>query len=99
MAPQVAPQPKKGTPGDKVTLLSFGNRPGSVLSSSPFAGKLEMALRMAGIEFAGKRGDLLNRQQAPKRKVRPPDASRHARTCTLASPGGCFLVGRLATHA
>ena len=52
--------------------MSFPRIPGSAcrFSPTPFAGKLEAALRLAGIPFSGKHGDLNNPKQAPRRKVR-----------------------------
>ena len=71
MAPAVAAEPKKGTPGDKIVLLSFLRRPACVLSGTPFAGKVEMALRMADLPFEGRQGNPINKSHAPKCKVGP----------------------------
>jgi hypothetical protein len=70
--PQDVPrEPTKGEPGAALTLLSFEKFGNMVLSATPFAGKVEMALRMAGIEFDGLKGSVIDPQHAPKHKVCP----------------------------
>ena len=57
-------EPKSGNPEDPVVLVSFP-RPGtSIISGTQFGGKLEVALRLAGIEHKGYKGDVTNKQHA-----------------------------------
>jgi hypothetical protein len=69
--PQNTPsEPKQGDPAGKLVLLSFQRTGASLVSASQFGGKVEMALRMAGLDFEGRIGKLLDRKHAPKRKAR-----------------------------
>lgn len=69
-AQDVASEPNSGAAEDHVTLVSFA-RPGTCITSgTPFAGKMEVALRLAGIEYTGYTGDITNKKHAPKGKVR-----------------------------
>jgi hypothetical protein len=90
--PQSIPrEPTKGNPADKLALVSFPRPGASLVSTTPFGGKVEMALRMAGLEFEGRIGNINDPKHAPKRKARCPwrSASRHAsgRPCQYA--GAC----------
>jgi hypothetical protein len=66
----VASEPKQGDPNDKIILLSFAKNHKSISSMSPFAGKLELMLRIAGLPYHGFKGDVTNKLHAPKHKVR-----------------------------
>lgn len=61
--------PNAGDPAAELQLVSFRKSGSSVFSGTPFCAKLELALRLAGIEFTGLAGNLLNSKHAPKRKV------------------------------
>ena len=71
----ITDEPQVGCPEDKILLLSFP-RPSftgagiCLFTTSPFAGKVEMMLRMAGLEYKGFIGNVADSRQAPKRKVR-----------------------------
>ena len=53
-----------------VYLLSFPNTLDACdLSFTPFGGKLEMVMRIAGIEYEGLHGNIMDKKQAPKGKV------------------------------
>jgi hypothetical protein len=87
--PQSVPrEPTKGNPADTLTLLSFPRTGTSLVSLTPFGGKVEMALRMAGLEFEGRSGNIMDPKHAPKQKARRrcQRASRHAsgRPCQYA---------------
>ena len=64
-----SPEPTSGDPTDSTLLISFPKPDDSVLSLTPFGGKVEMVLRMAGIEFEGVVGDIMNKEHAPKGKL------------------------------
>ena len=68
--PRDSSQSRKGAPVGSVTVLGFERRPDCMLSGTPFAGKVEMALLMAGIEYKGQIGNLLSTKHAPRGKVR-----------------------------
>lgn len=61
----------KGDPAAEIVLLSFSRPDGALLSATPFAGKLEMMLRLAGLPVKGCIGNILDGKHAPKKKVRP----------------------------
>ena len=69
--PQSVPsEPEKGDPSAELKLVSFPRAKGCVTTLTPFGAKFEVALRLAGIEYSGTLGDVLNPRHAPKGKVR-----------------------------
>jgi hypothetical protein len=68
--PQHVPsQPLEGDPTSAVQLLSYPAVGKCRLTITPFGGKLEIMLRLAGISYTGLCGDVTNPKHAPKRKV------------------------------
>lgn len=62
-------EPVKGDPEAKLVLVSFPRFGDEVTSMSPFGGKVEAILRIAGLDYEGVVGDITNKKHAPKRKV------------------------------
>ena len=60
---------EKGDPAAEIVLLSFSRPDGALLSATPFGGKLEMMLRLAGLAYKGCIGNVLDGKHAPKKKV------------------------------
>jgi hypothetical protein len=83
--PQDVPsEPTKGDPASAVQLISFPNGPTCKLTSTGFGGKLEVAMRLAGIPYTGLCGDVTNPKHAPKHKACTAEVcSSMSRACHL----------------
>lgn len=62
--------PTSGDPSACLQLVSFPPTQGSSLSSTPFGGKLEVAMRLAGLKYEAYAGKVTDPKTAPKKKVR-----------------------------
>lgn len=65
-----------GNPSDEIVLVSFPRPQGALLSNTPFAGKLEMMLRLSCLPYRGLVGNVTKPKHAPKRKVKLSPAKR-----------------------
>jgi hypothetical protein len=59
----VAAEPEKGDPSAEITLLGFRS------SISPACTKVETMLRICGLDYSAKIGDITSGADAPKHKV------------------------------
>lgn len=59
----------QGDPEAPLELLSFPRPEGAMMCGTPFGGKIEAMLRIAGVPYTGRVGNVLDKKQAPKRKV------------------------------
>ena len=95
--PQDVPsEPTQGDPAAKLTLVSFPRVGDCVTTLTPFGTKIEVALRLAGIEYEGVLGDLMNKSHSPKSKVRhtehaPVLRDEHASAMRLCAAIHCVL--------
>eukprot|EP00892_Ulva_mutabilis_P003100 jgi/Ulvmu1/12791/UM097_0018.1 len=60
--------PTSGDPSAKLQLLSFPPIAESHVSGTPFGGKIEVALRLAGLEYEAYNGNVQDATVAPKKK-------------------------------
>eukprot|EP00892_Ulva_mutabilis_P003101 jgi/Ulvmu1/12792/UM097_0019.1 len=60
--------PKSGDPAACLQLVSFPPMEGSKLSSTPFGGKVEAIMRLAGLKYEGYGGKVNDPKTAPKKK-------------------------------
>lgn len=78
--PQEEPsEPTQGDPAAKVEVISFAPPHKSRTTGTPFGGKVEAVLRLAGIPYVGLKGNVTNPKHAPKHKARPRTLPRFAR--------------------
>lgn len=63
--------PTKGDPSAKLQLVSFPPIAEALVSGTPFGGKVEVAMRLAGLEYEAYNGSVTDPRIAPKKKVRP----------------------------
>jgi hypothetical protein len=89
-------EPTKGDPENAVQLVSFPAFKKCRLSFTPFGGKIETLLCLAGIPYTGLEGDSTNRKHAPKRKVRFTVGCCHHKQATLTD--GLTVELALAVH-
>ena len=61
--------PTSGDPSATLQLLSFPPVGESHVSGTPFGGKIEVALRLAGLEYEAYNGSVQDPNVAPKKKV------------------------------
>lgn len=59
-----------GSSKPAIQLIGFPRINSTLLSGSPFVGKLEVMLRLAGLPYAGKTGSPADKKVAPRGKVR-----------------------------
>lgn len=64
-----------GDPLACLRLVAFPPMPGSRLSSTPFGGKVEVIMRLAGLKYEAYGGKVTDPKTAPKKKVLNPAAS------------------------
>lgn len=60
---------RKGKPADALELMTMPPLGTAALSASPFGGKVEVTLRLAGLEYTAVPGDPGNKKLTPKGKV------------------------------
>ena len=72
-----------GDPQATLCLLSLPPIGSAVLSSTPFCGKIEVALRLAGLEYTTDLGDFNDKKVIPKKKVHRRNCSGMTRPCRL----------------
>lgn len=63
--------PTEGDPSAKLQLVSFPPVREALLSGTPFGGKVEVAMRLAGLEYEAYNGSVTDPRVAPKKKVWP----------------------------
>lgn len=73
-----------GEPSDAIVLISFPRRFETCSSATPFGGKVELMLRIAGLPYVGYYGDVTNKNLAPRSKVA---------TCCSLSPLKSWISG------
>lgn len=82
--------PLKGDPEDALEVMSIPPMGAGALSVTPFGGKVEVMLRLAGLEYRAVKGDPGNKKLTPKGKVRcPVSASRHTMASDQSSSSLC----------
>ena len=81
-----------GDPRATLCLLSLPPIGSAVLSSTPFCGKVEVALRLAGLEYKTGLGDISDKKVVPKGKVHHWNCLQHGSSDKLAFTRGSLQL-------